>query len=292
MKSLFKKFFVLSTAVFVLTSMSIAEPDYREIKVFLLLGQSNMMGSGQVSELDAEPPGPRQDILYRYLFPSRPGEPEGRDSGSDGIIPLAYRMRDGKGSFGPELTLGAELKDRYFPQVDIVLLKFARGGTSLLDDWNPGGNDTLLYRRSLDYIRENLEILRNMGFHPEIEGAFWFQGEAESNGNRYTPEEAETYGQNLQDLVDSYRFDLKQADLPFVFARINPTLPHYTNTIPVREAIVRVASRDPNARWVDTDDLTYPDKLHVDGPGQLILGRRFASAWASLSHAWKGKTDK
>lgn len=252
------------------------------IDVFLLLGQSNMAGAAREHQLaDISLPEAREDILYSYHLPRIPWKESSQDRQSQGFVPLDTIERTGGRRWGPELTLGAELADAYLPDKKIALIKFARGASNLSKDWNPDSTaGAQLYRRSLRFIQEQLNNLRSMGFRPELRGAFWFQGEGDSNGNL---RQANAYDENLRQLIAAYRRDLHSPELPFIIARINPTRPDYKHADIVREAIVHVADADPFISWVNVDDLTFPDRVHVDGPGQFALGKRFAQAWTQTT---------
>jgi len=263
-------------------SANLPTPEEGEISVFVLLGQSNMVGAGRVHQLQgASLPQPREDILYSYKLPPIPLREEAREVASDGFGPLGPVERTGGQRWGMELTLGPALADTYLPDSPVALIKFARGASNLHNDWHPeSDHGERLYERSLHYIRAQLKELRARGLKPELKGAFWFQGERDSSA---TAEEASAYEDNLKQLISAYRTDFNVPRLPFVLARVNPTKPNYTQAGKVRAAIVDVANADPNTAWINVDDLVFPDRLHVDGPSQFIVGRRAARAWANLA---------
>lgn len=251
------------------------------ISVFFLIGQSNMVGAAYLHQIEGSLPPARPDIPYAYRLPPLPYR-EGHqlvDSGS--FVPLDATFREGELRWGPELTLGTTLKDTILPDEKIALVKFARGGSNLYNDWRLFATEgERLHPRSIDYLREQLDALRALGYRPFLRGAFWFQGEGDSNkAEKY----AGVYARNLKALIASYRDAFDAPKLPFIIARINPTKPQFIHAPIVRQAIVDVAEADPFVAWVDIDDLNFPDQLHVDGAGQFILGRRFAEAWANIA---------
>lgn len=252
-----------------------------DIEVFILIGQSNMVGTAREYQIKDPLPQARQDILYSYQLPRLPWKESSVDISSDGFVALDTYTKAGQRRWGPELTLGPALKDTYLDGQAIALIKFARGGSNLFADWDVDATKgAQLYSQSLEYIRAQLDALRQMGYNPELRGAFWFQGEGDSNKKL---KNAEAYAQNLRDLIAAYRSELGLEQLPFVLARINPTKPSSIHAPIVRQAIVEVAESDPAADWVNTDDLTFPDRVHVDGYGQYTVGKRMAAKWAELA---------
>lgn len=252
----------------------------KPISVFILVGQSNMVGCAYANQIKGEPPEAREDILHAYKIPPIPWKKEAVEIVSDGFVALDMHERNGQTRFGPELTLGATLRDTILKDEEIALIKFARGGSNLFSEWNPQAKKgELLYKRSLTYIEEQLSALREKGYAPVVRGLFWFQGEADSNASRGSAK----YADNLKALIDAFRRDLEVADLPVVVARINPTKPVYTGAAEVRQAIVDVTEADPHAGWIDVDDQNFPDRLHIDAAGQFAAGQRFAEAWAAIA---------
>jgi hypothetical protein len=259
-----------------------------EIAVFLLIGQSNMVGAARAYQIKKPLPSPREDILFSYKIPRMPHKPDHEDIVSPGFVALdtyhAPFIDNNEPRWGPEITLGSTLKDDYFPSQPIALIKFAQGSTNLYRDWKATATKgAQLYPRSLEYLQEQMESLRCMGYSPQLKGVFWFQGEGDSNAKTFGATAAQAYRANLNELIAAYRRDLDAPQMPFVLARINPTRPPFDHAAIIRQAIVDIAEANPRIQWVDTDDLKFPDRLHVDGNGQFIVGQRFADAWAELT---------
>jgi hypothetical protein len=231
--------------------------------VFVLAGQSNMVGQGDPAELDEDlkrqPPG-----VAFYLA----GVP------SD----LAAQR-----TFGPEVSLAEELS-RAIPDRELVIIKYALGGTSLLawaPEWTPEAAEVTdnaqagpLYRNLLDQIR-TITGDRTV----EFGAVFWMQGERDA---RY-PAAAADYGSNLTGLIQRLRDDLAAPTLPFIYGQVNPPAEAFAGRDAVRSAQIDVSRTVPGAMLVPTDDLTkQPDDLHYDTGGLLALGRRFAAIYRSL----------
>jgi len=117
----------------------------RPVKVFLLVGQSNMEGKGQSGHIDYilnDPNTPEKDkTLFRRLV--KDGKHVARDDvwiwhlGKIGNLTVGFGKATEKNGkpFGPELGLGHVLGDYYDEQV--LLIKCAWGGKSLRRAFRP-----------------------------------------------------------------------------------------------------------------------------------------------------------
>lgn len=228
--------------------------------VFILAGQSNMVGQGRTADLAAG-----QTLLpptVRYF------------RGSEASAPT-----DGE-QFGPELTLGRELASA-MPGREIVLVKHAVNGSSLLDwapDWNSERAALTPHPRAGPLYSQLLDMLRQLdvGEGAELGAIFWMQGERDAR----VPEVGAEYFANLAGLVAAFRRDLAAPELPFILGLVNPPAEHFPAVRRVRDAQRRAASEIPGVHLVATDDLTkWDDDLHYDTEGILELGRRFAVAF-------------
>lgn len=218
--------------------------------IVILAGQSNMVGHGQLSELD----------------------------GTD--LPEGVRLFDlnpRAGCFGPEIGFARTfLESESLDQ--LWLVKYAVGGSSLLawdarwsseraaiaDDADKGP----LYQRLLRHFER---VTRDE--EVEVLACLWMQGESDS---RYQ-QAAAHYQANLKRLIARIRADLDQAEMQFVIGLVNPCGARFTHLSTVRAAQRLVAETVPNVSLVDTAGLSkHDDALHYDTAGQLELGRRFA----------------
>lgn len=230
--------------------------------LFILGGQSNMVGHGEVVEL-----------------------PE-----ADRAWPATVRLVNSKGeveqpplaTFGPELglarTLAAALGDR-----QIILAKHAVGGTSLLA-WAPAWTATGAARTGNEkhgaLYPALLAVARQAGLgKAEPGGVFWVQGERDAK----TPPVAAEYQANLTALIAAFRRDLASPRCPFILARVNPPPDQYPALARVIGGMEAVVAADPLTLLVSTEGLSKKsDRLHYNGPGQLALGTRMAEAWLKL----------
>ena len=231
--------------------------------VFLLLGQSNMVGSGRTADLGYDVRWPSS---VRYF--DRQGEKD---------------VLQGN-RFGPEISMATRFA-QVFAGREVRLLKVAVGGTSLLD-WAPQWDSTRaaitgnawagpMYTHAieaLDSLRAAEEVY--------VAAAFWMQGERDA---RFADVGRDYYGR-LDTLITSLRSDVGRDDLPFILGIVNPPPERYPAEEDVRAAQRRAAEEIAGVVLVDTDDISkWDDRLHYDSEGNLELGRRFAEAYLGFS---------
>ncbi|MEZ5357137.1 MAG: sialate O-acetylesterase, partial [Bryobacteraceae bacterium] len=224
--------------------------------VYILAGQSNMVGRAPLAEAAAPHPRVRaftpQDTWEQARDPLHETRhrPDGVDVGAGLGIPFATEMVRRTG-------------------VPVGLIPCAVGGTSL-EQWNPA-HAPKHFRRSLYGNCIARAKLTGGGF----KAILWYQGEADAS----RVSTAETYFDRFRSLVESFRRDLAQPDLPIYFAQLSR---HVNTTDPTGWNLVRDAQRRaeidmPNAAVVATIDLTLTDPIHLDAPSQRRLGLRFAT---------------
>lgn len=226
-------------------------------KVYILAGQSNMVGIASSSSLPGYLAQPRDDVL---LFES---------AENDLFKTRRWSRLDAGGVFGPEISFGRWMADHHRQPVGII--KVAAGGTSLAIDWSPDIRG-FLYDRLIATVREAAETGRF-----EIEAVIWMQGERDA----LIEATAGVYAQNLPHFIQRIRDDLNRPDLPFVFGRINPTDRIYPFVDQVRQAQQELDM--PYAVMVDCDSLAKRrDDIHYSAAGQVELGQRFAATVINL----------
>ena len=106
----------------------------------------------------------------------------------------------------------------------------------------------------------------------------WMQGERDAKEGL-----SAAYAESLAGLVRQLRDDLKRPDTVVVIGRLSGNMNGEKHWDAVRLAQQKVAEQDPQARWVDTDDLNGPNHgLHYTKDGYDELGRRFAAKAVEL----------
>lgn len=218
------------------------------VRVWIAAGQSNMDGFASASGLPSNLQQPQPDVLYR---PS---------SG-----PMTT-LRPVDGRFGPEITFGQVMAKRTLD--DVAIIKYAKGSTSLAEDWAADGIE---YERLMLRVDSSLGYLRSIGLTPKLAGFLWMQGEEDA----WHQDMALAYEDNLRGLIGRVREDLGY--VPFSIGRINAPFREYRDE-------VRIAQRDvlrttAGVTLVETEVLELQDKVHLNPNGQMVLGRRFAKAF-------------
>ncbi|WP_437537541.1 sialate O-acetylesterase [Sorangium sp. So ce726] len=301
----------IALAAFVLSvsAPAIAQP----VKVFVLAGQSNMVGYGVGRQLPVELQS-QPDIWYDHYNPdAREGGPYAQATSADWgpLEPKGEARR-----YGPEITFGRAIAAAY-PEHRIAIVKMAQGGTNLVDHWGRGlapdpevlhksqlyhallgkldsatyeGDRALRYPEEVTRLDGALARLESEGQPYEIAALVWMQGENEAGWSA-----AFSYGDTLRGFIAAIRADLRVPGLPVVLGRISDNLypanggpiaaGKEANIDAVRAAQVTVAEEDPRVAWVDTDDFTArapDDTYHFDSAAYQLLGERFADAYLAL----------
>lgn len=236
--------------------------DGKAVKVFLLGGQSNMVGGGKAAKLEPPYTEPLETLTVWNLGKWKP---------------LSLSLNINKpGEFGPEIPFGHAIAQAY-PGEDIRLVKYARGGTALFNDWSPETKGPQ-YVEFMKTAKAALADLDASKVEYEIVGMMWLQGESDAHERK-----GEDYEKNLTRFIAHMREEFKTPDMPFIIARVRDFYGGKTGQAKmVRDAQVKIAESDPNAAWFDTDDLTMRNAGHYDAAGLLEIGKRFAASYQKL----------
>lgn len=204
------------------------------LKVFVLAGQSNMVGAGAVKAhprsanrgkgtLEYLAKGPVYADRYAHLV-----DEDGKWVERDDVW-ILFRDRKGKltagygggtGQIGPEFQFGHVIGDYFENQV--LLIKCAWGGKSLARDFRPpsaGGEVGSYYTDTMKQVKEVLQHLKAHfpgydGRGYELVGFGWHQGWNDRINQAFNSE----YESNLVHFIRDLRKDLGVPGLPFVIA--------------------------------------------------------------------------
>ncbi len=169
-------------------------------------------------------------------------------------LPHIAKKFEADSVFGPELFFGIQLSEAY-PDHKIVLIKRSKGGMSLFGAWNPDWskekakwmneqNAPKLYSDFIDYTKSILNTMEPDSY--ELCGMLWVQGETDSNTNRFGPEPAEQYGENLRKLIDGVRREFSNSELPFLMLQVGSGQ--------VVESMKDIAQNDPYASLIPQEN--------------------------------------
>lgn len=233
-------------------------------KIFVLAGQSNMVGYGLTSLIPEE----------SYYAP-------GNVTLYDGGVRTELLLG---AQFGPEVTFAQE-RAGALPEEDIVLIKYAVPGTSLLA-WDPDWTwaeakitENEWHGPLYDHL---MEFICSAIGDEEVEycGMLWMQGERDAS----YPEAAPLYEENLAYLIERIRSDLGNPNLPFIYGQINP--PEWLSPAveEVRAAQAEIERAVHCTKMISTEGLSkHIDGVHYDARGLLELGRRFDRGYGEIA---------
>jgi len=246
--------------------------------LWILAGQSNMEGHGDLLDVQAPSPMVRSfDMADRWRQAEEPlhtvvsavdpvhwplnaqNEPE-RLSGQQLEDYLANRK---KGA-GLGLAFAVEMATR--TGVPIGLIPCAHGGTSM-DQWNPAWKD----REGESLYGSMYRRVEAAGGH--VRGVLWYQGESDAN-----PKAEPGFREKFENLVKAIRADLNQPELPFYYVQIgrhiDPNNAAEWNRVQLDQ--LRAEGEIPHSGMVAAIDLQMDDTIHVSTPDLKRLGRRLA----------------
>ncbi len=237
----------------------------KNLKVFILAGQSNMAGLGDIKALPpiyTQPPGNVK--MWRQ---------------SDKVWTPLRTAGNTDGQFGPEITF-AHTMAKAMPDAEIGIIKYASGGTALYNDWAP--TEGPQYKHLMDTVRTALADLDAAGTPYEITAMLWLQGESDAHERQ-----ADSYEKNLTDFIEHMREQFKTPGMPFVIARVWDFYGKQTGQADiVRRAQVKIAEEHERVEWFDTDDCPPLDHAttrgHYNGEGLILIGTRFAESCLKL----------
>jgi Carbohydrate esterase, sialic acid-specific acetylesterase len=242
------------------------------VKVFVLAGQSNMVGHGFVEE-DPKRNGGKGSLAYVAKDPATGAKfAHLRDKKGNWVVRddvwIHYFDRKGKltvgfgagaDCIGPELGFGQVMGDTF--EEPVVLLKLAWGGKSLAVDFRPpsaGGEVGPFYKEVVDRTKALLQDLHDefpeLGKRKyELAGFGWHQGW----NDRVNQAFADEYESNMTHFIRDIRKDLEVANLPFVIAEtgmggLTETHPRALALMKAQEAVAEHEEFKGNVAFVGT----------------------------------------
>ena len=252
------------------------------LRVFVLTGQSNSLGTAADPKEEDPAPGPSPlDARVPFFWANRStrsGDNPGVLIGDSGGRILTLGPQQGEGSnpmfWGPEIGFGRRLTEAGVSNFLIVKASRGGGGNGF---WFKNGADNHMYRHVKETVEAAVSALP-AGAVFTLEALLYLQGESDSD------REAPIAGERLRALAANLRKDLPHAEaMKILVAGIAAPGP--------RRDIVRaqqsaLPAADPTFRYVDTLDLAphLYDQLHFDKTAKLEIGRRLADAWLN----WNG----
>jgi autotransporter-associated beta strand protein len=266
-----------------------------QIPLFVFAGQSNMTGyATNFSLLDSGQQAPQNRVFYagqpyvgdfNHTGPQNPVN-WGTMVGPTEVHTPPFPINSGQG-FGPELSAPLTISNA-IGNANVGAVKFAVNASGFGSDLPPSldwtASSNLLYGHLMN--RVNASIGSFSAFSPgntaQVSALFWMQGERDADDEN----RADVYQYNLTKLINQFRTDVGNANLPVVIGRIGTGQGPATDA--VRRAQENIARLLPNVALVDTDDLPRASGFvvaeeHYNTPGTWELGVRFGKAFVDLS---------
>jgi hypothetical protein len=247
----------------------IPKPYQGQMRLFILAGQSNMVGWAPIP--DDEQSHSRIFLFgndYRWHIASEP-------------IDIAFNQvdkvsEDRIADFGPSMAFAIASLEHH-PEITIGLIPCAKN-SSAIAQWQRNLSDQSLYGSCLKRARAASPMGR-------ISGILFFQGEADAvDPIQYPkPEPHPTeWAKLFSAFATDFRKDLHEPYLPIIFAQLGPTINSdgfpYWDLVKSQQRSIQ----SPMIGMIKTDDLSTLDGLHFTADSYRIIGRRFAETYWEL----------
>jgi hypothetical protein len=244
---------------------SVQLPVKEKLHLYLLMGQSNMAGRGQIG---AEDKTSHPRVLLFTL----------QNKWEPAVEPVTHD-KPGMLGVGPGLAFGKAMAASD-PGATIGLVPCAVGGTPL-KRWERSGD---LYSNAVQRAR----LAMREGI---LKGIIWHQGESDSG----MATNANSYSDRLSRMIQDIRADLGTPDLLFVVGQIGEFLydrgpGHAAYTRVVNAALAALPEKVPATACAPSKGLKDKgDVLHFDAASQREFGRRYAAEMLRLQSAQNSK---
>lgn len=254
------KYFLASLALF--TALSPLTAQSEPLDLYLLIGQSNMAGRGEVERQDVKKHA-RVWTLDKENYWVAAKDPIHFDKKQAGV--------------GPGRTFGIKMAE-HSRSAQIGLIPCAVGGTTIRK-WKPDGADEKTHTHPYDDMLVRLRIAKQSG---TVKGILWHQGESDGKmGERGTYEKA------LIELIDRVRSECGDPEIPVVIGQLGQFEGRAWSEgrVEVDAAHRAVAEKVPNVGFVTSEGLKdRGDLTHFDAPSARLLGERFATKMIEIQY--------
>ena len=225
--------------------------------IYLLVGQSNMAGRGNLGGIVPVIPSDRIEKLDK------------NDRWTEATEPLHFDKPSVGAGLGMSFARIIADRDR---AATIGLVPCAVGG-SALNEWMPGAP---LYTEAI----RRAKIAAKDG---EIKAILWHQGESDADQGALEL----TYNERLSKMVAAMRKELSldEKKVPFLFGAIGEftASPYLRGNASFNRVQRHAVELIPNSAFVEAADLLSNwDKIHFDTASVRTLGERYAAAYLKL----------
>lgn len=235
-------------------------PAAAEFHLFLLVGQSNMAGRGEVEPED-------QNILP-HVFAL-----DAHEAWVPAVDPIHFDKPIAGVGLARSFAL-AYLAEH--PGVTVGLIPAACGGSPIAS-WQPGAYYEGTQSHPYDDAIRRARLAQTRG---TLKGILWHQGESDAK-----PGLADVYEDALAALIARFRRDLAGEDVPFVLGQLGrfDGAPWDEHALRVDAALQSLARSTPRTGFVPSDGLSSkPDNLHFNSNALREFGRRYHAVFRDL----------
>ena len=225
--------------------------------LYILMGQSNMAGRGEITEAYRSENNSRVFMLNKdnqWIIAKHP----------------LHFDKPSIAGVGPGLAFGIIMAEAD-TTVKIGLIPCAVGGTEI-ELWQPFAYDKITKTHPYDDAIIRIKEATKSGV---LKGVLWHQGE----GAR-TPEKASDYHLKLAELIERIRREVNNPKLPFIAGEIGRYLSDAEN---FNNKLIKLPELVPYTAVANSEGLVHKgDNLHFNSPSAEKLGRRFAEKMKQL----------
>jgi len=231
-----------------------------QFDLYLLMGQSNMAGRGEVEA---------QDTITdpRVFMLNKAGE----------WVPAKSPLHFGQAfaGTGMGISFGKLMAEK--SNQDIGLIPCAVGGTSI-SMWMPGGYDKVTKTHPYNDAVQRARIALQ---HGQLKGILWHQGEADASA-----EKMQCYSVRFDSLLMNLQKDLS-VDIRSIPVVVGELGRFYADKAPETKnfnlLLHSMVAPYPNMSVVSSEGLTHKgDSVHFDAASQRELGKRYADKMIEL----------
>lgn len=259
------RLFVVTLVLFELTvGVSGAEfqrPERQSFHLFVLAGQSNMAGRGEVDEAGRTP-------HKRIWMLNKAG------NWTPAVDPIHFDKPTVVG-VGPGRSFALAYAEAH-PDATIGLIPCAVGGSPIAA-WRPGGYHASTQTHPWDDAAKRVRLVLEQG---SLKGVLWHQGESDAK-----PDLSAVYERELDAVVAQFRTLCADSQLPFVAGQMGQFAERPWDDAKRRVDTVHrsLSTRLKHTAFASSDGLTHKgDEIHFDTPSARTLGRRYFEAFQSL----------
>ncbi len=255
-----------STAAPTETNSTAKLPAKNQVKIYLLMGQSNMAGRGVPEKEDL--------TTHSRVFVFNRG-----NEWELAAEPLTLGEKGKTPGVGPGLAFGKAMADAN-PKVTIGLVPCAVGGTPLRR-----------WLRGADLYSNAVARAQTAATAGTIAGILWHQGEGDAGAKT----NADSYGERLAKMIVDIRADLNRPNLPFVVGQIGEfNYEREGNPLPfareINEALEKIPRSVSQTGCALSKGLAHKgDQLHFSPEAERELGRRYARQMMQLEKSPRQK---